>query len=38
MMFDNSQVMSFGKSIVWYDFLVKLHLTLSTFLMSEHRV
>ena len=34
MIFDSSQVTCFGKSIVWKDFLVKLHITGSTFLIS----
>ena len=34
MIFDNSQVTCIGKSVVWNDFLVKLHITGSTFLIS----
>ena len=33
-----SQVMCFGKSLVWYDLCVKLHLTASIFLMSGQYV
>ena len=34
MSFEISQVMCFGKSLVWCDFSVKLHLTMPIFLMS----